>query len=260
MFKTAMDKVLIGFTVVLAIFMAFSTGVNTQAGQWLNALSAGISGAFFIAIVWAVVAGRIASLKAEVRHKMFKEIEPMIDGLVKAAADIVETAKANEAKPVDATEAEHERALTDALMHAVKDVLGEPREIAKADIPAIQKRFTEITGDHHVKIELEEDGMAAEFLRIGARIPVGRVEGEDPQPVATHTAPDAAPLSKSQQRRINSQKGLGALTDAEVKEARNEKRRAARAAKKAGSVQVTNNPNTTNEVEPTLKEKIAQQS
>jgi hypothetical protein len=64
-------------------------------------------------------------------------------------------------------------------------------------------------------------------------------------PVVSEDAPK--PPTKSQQRRINVQKGHGAFTDDELREQRNEKRRAARAAKAAEP----------DAIQPTLKEKIA---
>lgn len=257
MFKTPMDKVLIVFTVVLAIFMAFSAGVNTQAGQWLNAISASISGLFFVGIVWAVVAGRISSLIDEARRAAFKEVEPALDRMVEAAQGMLKAA--TEAAVVEDNGLdEHEKHLTRVLMETTKHVLnGEHRAPTAEEVLEIQRLFTEVVGDHAVRLTLEDHGIAAEFMRVGGKIPVERVEGDEPRPVATHATSEAKPLTKSQQRRLNAQKGLGALTDDEVREAKNEKRRAARAAKVAGSVQVTRDPETTNEVESTLKEKIA---
>lgn len=91
-----------------------------------------------------------------------------------------------------------------------------------------QKTFNELfEGSYPVKTQGSTQG------------PQDSVNGIDPVepnrtqiPVKDETDKPVKPLTKSQQRRINAKKGLGPITDEELREQKKEKRRAARAAKK----------------------------
>lgn len=256
-FKTPLDRVMLTFATALALIMLVTTGADIQADNALTAIFSFVSGLFFLAIVWTVVLGRFAALKYEANKAAFEKVKPVMDNLIEAAKEMLEIAKMDVKRIHEETEADktveadkhelddHEQAMSKLVMKLAYEVLeGEPRIPTDDEIKRIEQRFTEVTGDHAVKITNEGHGLACEFMRIGGGIPVTRsVDGLEAKPVATHTAPDAPKRSKSQQRRINSQKGLGALTDDEVKAAKNEKRRAARAAKAAADM--------------TLKQKIA---
>jgi hypothetical protein len=112
-------------------------------------------------------------------------------------------------------------------------------------LPMIEAAYHEHTGKY-LKLELQEGDtrISSEISSEISDEPFERPERLPEPPVAPTAVtvhipvkdgsePAVKPLTKSQQRRLNTKKGLGPLTDDEVREQKNAKRREARAAKKA---------------------------
>lgn len=159
-----------------------------------------------------------AKFEAEMRElerfsRILKEIAGMAENAKKAA---------NEAKA--AADGRH---LEETLEAIIKDVSGgEPRPLTPEDVAKIEQAFHENT-DHYVKLTLFPGGMNVQI-----RTEPIATEPADLAPGVATTAAAPKPLTKSQQRRINAQKGHGPITDDELKAKRLEARRMKRAAKK----------------------------
>lgn len=163
-----------------------------------------------------------AKFDAEMRElerftKILKELADMSDRAKKASDEAVK----------EATKKQDEEHLHDVLMAIIKDVMGdEPRALTPEDVAKIEAAFHENT-DHYVKINAQLGGMHIHM----SNKPIA-TEPADLAPGVATTAAAPKPLTKSQQKRINAQKGHGPITDDELKAKRLEARRMKRAAKK----------------------------
>lgn len=217
-------------------FQMFLLGISVSDGKTENIVSNGI-----LALFWALaIAIQWHSKKLDLEmENMTRDLERMekLAEFAKELADLAEPKKS------------HQDELTEILMAIIDDVTGGNRPPTADEIPKVEAAFHESTDDHYVKLTLVEGGMEVEISRQPFDVPgrsaahdAARERGEKARTkinVVDGDAPEVKPPTKSQQRRANVKKGLGPLTDEEVREQRNAARRAKRAANKAAATTTT---------------------
>lgn len=233
--KDSLDKLLLFFVVAMSCIMLFAMGTDVHERNWTGLATGAVTVAFFIAFGVLIVWQRMHELKQKIEardrdlemlrnnttappnevatpsYKLLPEIEELLNKVVKPA--IRET-----------VENEHDREMLQAVLTDMGYIDKRPDDSV---LPRIAAAFHENT-DRYVRLVPQADG------KIGIDFSAEPFVEDAGQPeTVTTTTTASKPLTKSQQRRINAQKGLGALTDEEVHAARLEKRRQARAAKKA---------------------------
>lgn len=232
----SIDGLLLIFAVVMSALMFFGAGVETQSRNAWGATIGVINGIFFLALTALVVYERIKNLKNEVealrrdatpRNGVAVPEHPFPSELKKVLADLGPVLKEtlDEAKELQQDQ--------DTLVAILKDM-----GLKKYDTPTREqldeatKRFNSET-DRYVQFTgPEADGRyAVEFS--AEPFPSDSLTAAQTASSGDTDAQPKKPLTKSQQRRINAQKGHGPITDDELRAKRNEARRAKRAAKKA---------------------------
>ena len=232
-----LDKTMVGFATVMALMIAFGAGVNLNEKNWFSMATGIVTALFFVGILFAVLAQRFRSLKDQVEAERRTADSLRANGVAAAPAapqmpqalkellDDVVLPAMKEAK-----EHAHDHDMLQAILNDMgyKDTKPEDDKL-----PAIEAAFHENT-DRYVQLTPDGDKIAVEFSN-QPFVP-GRSDAHEAARLrgdAARAAEPTKPLTKSQQRRINAQKGYGAITDDELREQRNEARRAKRAAKKA---------------------------
>lgn len=217
--------------VVLAYTMfaleLFLLGWNLGHDNTQFAISNGILALFWAGAIF--VTSRSWKLDVELDY-MSRDLD-RLKSLMEFATEIAEKA----AEKSELSQRDEELA---ELAHAIyKDVTnGGGRKPTAAEIARIEQAFHDQSDGMYLKCHVEADGMGMEISSDPIEHVPGRSEAHEAarkRGNAARAKSDAKPLTKSQQRRINAQKGYGPITDEELREKRNAERRAKRAAKKA---------------------------
>lgn len=239
-----LDKLTLGFVTVMSVIMLLSLGADLRDHDYFQIATTGTSilfflglGALVINLRWRELKDRVIAAQRDVENeRRLREMDMNRSAATKVAEVTVPELPfpaelrqfIDEVVMPDIKEMTERKQNNDMLRAIIMDTGGFP--LTEDRIPAVEAAFHE-NADEYVKITLEDEGKSlnAEF----SKTPIEATPIKDLAPGVATTEATKKPLTKSQQRRINTQKGLGALTDDEVREAKNEKRRAARAAKKA---------------------------
>lgn len=253
------DKLIVVFGVLFTIVTLVSVGADLGSKDTdITGVAIGFLTSFFwLGIVALTIWTRFASQKdkTEAARRDLEMVQRRNDAAM-AEQNKVAVAPARPEMPAElkgfmedvllptikkAKEHAHDHEMLEAV---IADLGGYPLDEAKA--AEVEKAFHENT-DRYVKIEFEPDmeSFSCEFsdkpIEAGEPVP-GRSEAHE----AARKRGDAArakdapkKLSASQQRRINASKGHGPITDAELRDKRNEERRAKRAAKKQEAATTT---------------------
>lgn len=202
----------------LGLFMfgygLFMAGFNVGSREGVKLL-----GDFVLAGVGAALAAMIVKDHIKSIHDHNKVVEKLADKLADKIHDEVDP---------------ETKADIDDLVKVMLEVTPDGPPKTDAQLRAVEAAYHESTGNSvALSFRRDEDGgilgMDSEFSHAS---PEAAVHAPGVKvPVSAGDAPK--PLTKSQQRRINDKRGKGPYTDAELKEQANEKRRAARLAKKS---------------------------
>lgn len=231
-----MNKLLGALGLFLVVYSLIIGGFDLGHHNYQEAVPNLVVAAFWILflVIIAIEAVHDASFKAEM--KFLEKTSAMLKGLAEA-----EEAKQAKHEALHA-EIEHDIDLAGAI---AQDIMkGEKREVTPEETARIEQAFHDQSDGKFLKIHNSSDeGMEMEisaepFEQVPGRSDAheaARVRGDEARakqiPVTDGEAAPK-PLTKSQQRRINNQKGFGPITDDEVRDQKNAKRRAARLAKK----------------------------
>lgn len=256
-----MDKLMLMFPIALSIAFWVRTGADFQKHWYSQGIIDGMLALFLISLAIMVIGRHVAELKNRIAaERRSAETQAAMNARNMAGA-----------APVQPKMPEGLEQLLDKVIAPLAKRAEEGEEIrdlirANGDFPLTQGRVATVEAAYHdktgkyIKIELSEDGSTftsersdEPFEHVPGRSPAheaARVRGDKARttkiPVVDGDEP-AKPLTKSQQRRINNQKGFGPITDDEVREMKNQKRREARAAKKteASTTSTTTQPGQT---------------
>lgn len=253
--KNHFDKLIVVFGVLFTGVTLMSVGAKTveKNPDVANIAIGLLTALFWLGIVALTLWSRFATLKdkLEAERRDNQALRSNGQNTVAAAPPMPGPTMPPELKKVlddivspimdDLKEMKHDH----DMLQAIFDDMGYHDEKPADDkLPEIEAAFHENT-DRYVRLTPDpEDGKIAVEFSDKPFVP-GRSDAHEAARLrgdASRAADATKPLTKSQQRRINAKKGLGALTDDEVREKKNAERRAKRAAKKAEAEKSTNAP------------------
>lgn len=232
-------KIFGSLAVVLVFYSLILGGFDLGQHRYQVAVPNLIVGFFWFLILGVVAAEQVSDAKFKAEMKFLDKTSAMLKGLV-------------EAEEARNTPNDHQEKMAELLVDCVDEITkqtgdGERKAPTQEQADAAAALFHEKTGDHYARMTIVAGGVKAEIgtdpfesaEQVPGRSPAheaARVRGDKARakqiPVTDGDEPQK-PLTKSQQRRKNTKLGIGPITDDEVRENKNAKRRAARAAKKA---------------------------
>lgn len=234
-------KIFGSLAVVLVFYSLIVGGFDLGQHRYQDAVPNLIIGFFWFLILGVVAAEQVSDAKFKAEMKFLDKTSAMLKALVEA-----EEAHKNKGKGIVVSGPDgviNFDEIADKFMECVKAVTGGKRAPTPEEQPLIAAQFSDLTGWTAEFVGPQTDDKGEVVLRQPDAAPgrspaheAARVRGDKARakqiPVSDGDEPQK-PLTKSQQRRKNTKLGIGPITDDEVRENKNAKRRAARAAKKA---------------------------
>lgn len=263
MVKTMYDKVVLVFGTLFVVLMAVGGGIHLQKNEGFDLVVDLVGAGLWAGIIFATIYQKFDALKRQLviaKHDSAMEAIETMQRTIKEAAGMRAAADAQVAADKQATMAAAEPAKNPTQVQAQTDLnlllslfrnAGhvKPDTVTAEMLPQFAETFHAATG-RYAKLERQTDGLKVEL----STAPFAESDAPE-QPAAAQAPEPAKTLSKSEQRRLNSQKGRGAITDEEFKAQVAAKRKAARQRRKETQV-AASAPAEDAKPEPTLKEKV----
>ena len=255
-----LDKLILGFGAVFALLIMFSAGaeLGEKDTDWFRVAIGITTALFWVGIIAVTVWGRFRTLKDRIAaaERETEMVQRRNDAAKMEARKAAEVEVPEHGFPAELRQFLEETVMPDlkeAAVHKARhDLVRELIDknggfpLTEENIPTVEAKFHEIT-DGYTRIRLEDEGKSLDIQFSEKPFDdADHVPGRSDAHEAARKRGDEArakdapkKLSASQQRRINASKGHGPITDAELREKRNEERRAKRAAKKAAATTTT---------------------